>query len=114
MKTGSKGKDWITKWSDFDDLFHTTIAEASGNRRLALDISRYRLLHKGFNRHATEPSSLEQALREHLSILDALEAKDGELARQRMVSHITAWQEYFIRAIPAASANLSSSVNAKS
>ena len=112
MKTGSKGKDWITQWSDFDDLFHTTIAEASGNRRLALDISRYRLLHKGFNRTSTELSSLQQALREHLSILEALEAKDGDLARQRMVSHITAWQEYFIRAISAASANLSPTVNA--
>ena len=102
MQTGSHRRDWIVRWSEFDDLFHTTIAEASGNRRLALDISRYRLLHMGLNRAATEPSSLQQALHEHVSILEALEAKDGDLARQRMVSHICAWQEYFIRAIPAA------------
>lgn len=104
MQSGGPPATWVARWSEFDDLFHTTIAQASGNRRLALEIGRYRLLHKGFNRAATEPSSLQQALREHVSILDALEARDGDLARQRMVNHIAAWQEYFIRAIPAASA----------
>jgi len=37
---------------------------------------------------------------EHLSILEALEKKDGPLARERMVAHIAAWQEFFIRNVP--------------
>src|SRR4051794_14118418 len=40
---------WTAAWAEFDDLFHRTIARASGNGRLAADIGRYRLLHKGFN-----------------------------------------------------------------
>jgi DNA-binding GntR family transcriptional regulator len=95
-----KARDWTSRWADFDELFHRTIAEASGNRRLAHDINRYRLLHKGFNRIATNPECLQSAMAEHLGILDALEAKNGALARERMVAHIVAWQEYFIRTMP--------------
>jgi DNA-binding GntR family transcriptional regulator len=100
LQAKARGKTWTSQWAEFDDLFHTTIAQASGNRRLAQDIGRYRLLHKGFNRAATEPDSLQQAMFEHLAILEALEAKDGKLARKRMVSHITTWQEFFLRTIP--------------
>ncbi len=103
LQAKARNKHWASQWADFDDLFHTTIAQASGNRRLAQDIGRYRLLHKGLNRVATEPDSLTQAMLEHLGILQALEAKDGKLARERMVSHITTWQEYFLRTIPIAS-----------
>ena len=71
------------------------IAESCGNRRLAVDISRYRLLHRGFNRVSTDFKSLQQALAEHLDILDALEARDTERARQAMEAHIGFWQVYF-------------------
>jgi DNA-binding GntR family transcriptional regulator len=100
LQVKARGKNWTSQWADFDDLFHTTIAHGSGNRRLVQDIGRYRLLHKGFNRAATEPDSLQQAMLEHLGILEALAAKDGKLARKRMVSHITTWQEYFLRTLP--------------
>jgi DNA-binding GntR family transcriptional regulator len=89
--------DWTRRWADFDELFHQTIADASGNKRLVADINRYRLLHKGFNRISTDAESRQQALREHLEILDALEARDGALARRRMIEHITAWQDFFIQ-----------------
>jgi len=95
-----KEADWTVQWAEFDDLFHRTIAEASGNRRLAHDINRYRLLHKGFNRWATEPEGLQSAMAEHMGILEALEARDGVLARERMVAHIVVWQEFFIRMVP--------------
>lgn len=101
LQTERRGKAWVAHWADFDELFHRTIAEASGNQRLAQDINRYRLLHKGFNRTATDAEVLQQALREHLSILEALEKKNGALARERMVAHISAWQEFFIRSVPA-------------
>ena len=90
---------WTAAWADFDELFHRTIAQASGNRRLAADIGRYRLLHRGLNRVATDPASLRTALAEHLAILDALEARDGRLARERMTAHIAAWQMFFLRSV---------------
>jgi len=91
--------NWAAAWADFDELFHRTIAEASGNRRLAADIGRYRLLHKGFNQLTTDAASLRPALAEHLGILDAIEARDGRLARERMVAHIGAWQDFFLRRV---------------
>lgn len=100
LEADPAARDWAARWADFDEQFHRTIAEASGNRRLAQDINRYRLLHKGFNHAATEPSVLQRALREHLEILAALEARDGRLARERMVAHIAEWQDYFIRNVP--------------
>lgn len=102
LRTAPRGRAWTARWAEFDDQFHSTIATASGNRRLAQDIHRYRLLHKGFNRMATEPSGLQQALAEHLSILEALAARDGRLARERMVAHIGAWQTHFIQHLPQA------------
>lgn len=92
--------DWVTRWTDYDELFHSTIADASGNKRLARDIHRYRLLHRGFNRMSTDAESLQQALAEHLTILKWLEAREGDKARKAMVDHITAWQAFFIRAFP--------------
>ncbi len=92
--------DWQMQWTDFDDDFHSTIAESSGNKRLALDIGRYRLLHRGFNKLGTDVPSLQRALAEHLEILDALEARDGVRARKAMVAHIGAWQKYFVDNFP--------------
>jgi DNA-binding GntR family transcriptional regulator len=100
LQDSIRGREWTARWAEFDDQFHSTIATASGNRRLAQDIHRYRLLHKGFNRMATEPEGLQQALAEHLSILAALAARDGRLARERMVAHIAAWQTHFIEYLP--------------
>jgi len=100
LRAMPRGKDWTTQWAEFDDFFHCTIAEASGNLRLAKDINRYRLLHKGFNRMATEPGCLQAAMAEHAGILEALEMHNGPLARERMVAHIAAWQDFFIRTVP--------------
>lgn len=88
--------DWTERWADFDEEFHRVIADSSGNRRLAHDINRYRLLHRGFNRMSTDVASLQQALREHFEILDALENRQGARAREAMVHHIAVWQQYFI------------------
>jgi len=43
---------------------------------------------------------LQQAMCEHLTILESLEKKDGPLARERMVVPIAAWQEFFIHNVP--------------
>lgn len=92
--------DWTMKWSHFDEVFHATIANNCGNGRLADDVARYRLVHRGFNRVSTDEPSLLRALQEHLEILDAIERRDGPRARAAMESHITAWQEYFVERFP--------------
>jgi DNA-binding GntR family transcriptional regulator len=92
--------DWTARWADFDEDFHRTIAVASGNRRLAQEVNRYRVIHKAINRLATDPDMLQVAMAEHLTILEALEARDGPRARDRMVAHITTWQDVFMRRVP--------------
>lgn len=91
----SESPDWTRRWSNFDDDFHRQIAECSGNRRLAEDIARYHLLHRGFNRVSTDFESLQTALAEHFEILEALESRDGAAASKAMEKHIARWQIYF-------------------
>lgn len=95
LATGPELPDWTRRWSDFDEQFHREIALCSGNRRLAEDIARYQLLHRGFNRVGTDFDSLQQALAEHIEILNALESRDGVGARRAMEKHIGNWQVYF-------------------
>lgn len=70
-----------------DDRFHRTIAAYANNKlieRLIDDVrNRVRMCNIG-----RVPSRLEEACREHLALLDAIEAGDAELARQRMIEHI--------------------------
>lgn len=95
LHEGLNARDWNRRWTDFDAEFHHTIAVASGNARLCTDIHRYRLLHRGINRFSTDAKSLRHALAEHEAILAALEARDQVAARERMVGHIHAWQQFF-------------------
>lgn len=101
LRASRRAADWSLRWSEFDEQFHEAVARGSGNRRLAQDIARYRLLHRGFNKMRTEVSALQRALDEHLAILDALEAHDAPAARAAMVAHIEAWQAYFVRSFAA-------------
>ena len=100
LRANFDAADWTQRWTEFDEAFHRTIAEACGNSRLCADIGRYRMLHRGFNKFSTDPKSLRRALAEHESILEALEQRDGPLASARMVAHISAWQEFFVRQLP--------------
>lgn len=95
-----KRPDWVERWADFDEDFHTSVARASGSKRLFQDIARYRMLHRGFNILTTTVDCLKQALDEHFAILDALEKRDAEEARRRMTSHIQEWQAYFVNHFP--------------
>ena len=85
----------FTRWTDYDEAFHQQIAEASGSKRLAADITRYRQFHRGFNKLVTNSEDLQQALTEHVRILEALEHRDPEAAATAMVAHIQEWQAYF-------------------
>ena len=95
----NRGKAWIRRWADFDERFHADIAACCGLDRLAQDVGRYRRLHRFFNRVHTTCEVLNQALAEHVAILDALERRDPDKARAAMVNHIQQWQKYFVQQI---------------
>lgn len=100
LAKGQKKPDWLERWADFDEDFHATIAQSAGSRRLYQDIVRYRLLHRAFNTLTTTVEVLQQALEEHVHILDALEKRDAKEAARQMVSHIQEWQTYFVNHFP--------------
>ena len=100
LAKGRKKPDWLARWADFDEEFHAAIARAAGSPRLYQDIVRYRTLHRGFNKLATNVDVLQQALDEHGRILDALERRDGAAAAQAMADHIQEWQAYFVNHFP--------------
>lgn len=100
LKGNRKAADWMTKWIDYDEAFHDAIAKASGSQRLWQDVVRYRLLHRGFNKMSTNVDSLQQALAEHIAILDALEKRDPDAAAQNMLVHVQEWQAYFVNHFP--------------
>lgn len=91
--------DWSMRWAEHDEAFHRDIATASGNKRLIADIVRYRLLHRSFNKLATDEKTLHRALEQHKRILSALEARDEARARKAMLAHITDFQKHFIRVL---------------
>ena len=93
-------KKWLKGWVDYDAEFHRVIAEVSGNRRLAEDVSRYRLLHRGLNlvgfREDEAPlDTLQTAVDEHALILAAIEQGNGRAARSAMHGHLRRWQKFF-------------------
>ncbi len=92
----TKADDWVSRWADFDEAFHDAIAKASGSPRMWHDIARYRLLHRGFNKLATTTEILQNALAQHVEILDALEKGDGEIASNLMAQHVQEWQAFFV------------------
>lgn len=100
LSRGQKKPDWLERWADFDEDFHASIAQSAGSPRLYQDIVRYRLLHRAFNTLTTTVEVLQQALEEHVRILDALEKRDAKEAARQMVSHIQEWQTYFVNHFP--------------
>lgn len=78
-------------WVRGNDLFHQVIQEAAGNGQLLRTIAD---LHRSFPRALTwsalsESSALlEENVRQHDGIVEAIEARDAEESRGRMVAHV--------------------------
>jgi DNA-binding GntR family transcriptional regulator len=107
---------WLEGWADYDELFHYTIAKAGKNRRLAKDVTRYRLLHRGLNLFGFEEEQapldkLRTAIEEHARILEAIEKQDAEAARDAMKVHLRSWQEFFANLFKSESSNLNETPN---
>jgi DNA-binding GntR family transcriptional regulator len=100
LNTTQGSVDWQQRWLDFDEDLHGTIAHASGNRRLWMDIARYRLLQRGLHMLVANIECLKQASGEHDQILDALRQHNAKEAAAAMVSHIETWQVYFVKTFP--------------
>ena len=97
LRRNLKAKDVLTRWADLDERFHQEIALASGNRRLAKDIFRYRLVHRGFNTIRFTADLIPQSLLEHEKVLAALDARDAGEARAAMTTHLREWQAYYVQ-----------------
>jgi DNA-binding GntR family transcriptional regulator len=88
------------EWIRGNDLFHLVILEAAGNNRLAAMLAD---LHQSFPRDLTwivlgESSHLlEENVAQHAAVLDAIERRDAEEARRRMVDHVLSAGELVVR-----------------
>jgi len=100
LREGEPDQAWLKLWTEFDEVFHQDIAGCCGNGRLAADINRHRLSHRILNLNIEDLSLVRQALEEHIAILEALSARDGETARKEMRRHIKEWQAYFVAHSP--------------
>jgi DNA-binding GntR family transcriptional regulator len=80
-------------WSKANAEFHERVHEASANERLRKMLAE---LHESFPRQLTEivlgekPRRIEDNVDQHERILEAIEAHDAELARERMIGHVRA------------------------
>ena len=88
------------EWIRGNDMFHLVILEAAGNNRLALMLAD---LHQSFPRDLTwivlgESSHLlAENVAQHASVFAAIERRDAEDARRRMVEHVLSAGELVVR-----------------
>jgi DNA-binding GntR family transcriptional regulator len=88
---GSPPQQAHAEWIRGNDLFHLAIQEAAGNRRLASTLAD---LHQSFPRDLTwivlgESSHLlEENVAQHAAVLAAIETREADAARVRMVEHV--------------------------
>jgi DNA-binding GntR family transcriptional regulator len=95
-------------WVRANDLFHQTILDAAANGRLTTTIAD---LHRSFPRDLTwaalsrSSRLLAENVEQHEAILEAIERRDPEEARQRMIDHVRSAGElvtlHFEQAAPA-------------
>jgi DNA-binding GntR family transcriptional regulator len=72
-----------------DEAFHGTLADAAGNRRLTDELRRVNELIRPVRSHDfVTPGRVATTIRQHLEILDAVFAGDGDGAAERLDSHI--------------------------
>jgi DNA-binding GntR family transcriptional regulator len=89
-------EDWIRG----NDVFHLVILEAAGNNRLAAMLAD---LHQSFPRDLTwivlaESSHLlEENVAQHAAVLAAIERRDADDARRRMMEHVLSAGELVVR-----------------
>jgi DNA-binding GntR family transcriptional regulator len=90
-----------------DTKFHETIYKASRNDRLSTIISNLREQIQRFRSTSLSyPGRMKESLEEHRGILEAIEARDSQTARQLAQEHIENAENAFIESIKKDGLNL--------
>ncbi len=102
-----QGAAFVDRARQSDSQLHDLIAESCGNRFLAKEIGRLKLLFRAFRDAAWEQRMANHDYHrfadeagEHLAIVEALIDGHGKLASQAMSSHIRAGVKYWSRGLP--------------
>lgn len=90
-----------------DSRLHDLIASSCGNKFLAMELSRLKILFRSFRdvsylRHEerNDLRRLAEEAREHLAIVEALAAGDARAACRAMALHIRSGVKYWTRSLP--------------
>ena len=108
MKTARRrGASFVEKARHYDSQLHDLIAESCGNRFLAKEIGRLKLLFRAFRDAAWEQRvanndyyRFAEEAEEHLSIVESLIQGDAKQAARAMALHIRAGVKYWSRGLP--------------
>jgi len=104
---GRSKPSFIAQARVLDDRLHDLIAGSCGNRFLAHELGRLKILFRAFRDMAWAFEELRSDYRrlageatEHLAIVDALLAEDAREASRAMARHIRSGFKYWSRALP--------------
>jgi DNA-binding GntR family transcriptional regulator len=107
MQAAKAVNGFIAKARAVDNRLHDLIAASCGNRFLAQELSRLKVLFRAFRDVSWEQEEmrndyhrLAEEAREHLAIVEALLAGDAEAAATAMAHHIRTGGRYWGRALP--------------
>ncbi len=99
---GSEDSDAVELW---DGALHRVIARVAGNRTLMaaftlLDHVRTEYVWQSQRHRARSPEKATQYKHQHSTIIDAIEAGDGDAARSAMTAHLELLLENLVSAMP--------------
>ena len=108
MKTARRrGAAFVDKARQFDSRLHDLIAESCGNRFLAKEIGRLKLLFRAFRDAAWQQRvanndyyRFAEEADEHLAVVEGLIAGSAKQASRAMARHIRAGVKYWSRGLP--------------
>lgn len=107
LRARRKGAAFVDRARDFDSQLHDLISESCGNRFLANEIGRLKLLFRAFRDASWEQRvahndfyRFEEEAEEHLAIVESLIAGDGKESARAMARHIRAGVKYWSRGLP--------------
>lgn len=80
----------FVRYLEEDRLFHASLVDLFGNRRLQLIVSQMRDLNRSFLSHnySSEISILKNGAKQHKELLDALGKRDEALVKELMQKHL--------------------------
>ncbi len=108
---------FIAQARALDDRLHDLIAASCGNRFLARELTRLKIVFRAFRDMAwayeelrSDSRRLAGEAKEHLAIVDALMAENAKGAAKAMAEHIRSGFKYWSRALPTTAIGHSSGV----